>query len=161
MDIRIDIHFCKLSIHYFNYDMSLLWKKLCELFCKLRSSLCKNIINFVCMSDLCCFMVIFDQLFDSFSTHFFVQHRVGGNRNRNIQLTNADQKPIETVFLIAIYRHCGDKWQSKTLFLTMFDPRSSIVLAFWIATYPVCVVFQKNDVQSTLEKWYCQIPSTL
>ena len=33
--------------------------------------------------------------------------------------------------------HTGDKWQSKTLFLTTFDLRSSIVLAFSIATYPV------------------------
>ena len=33
----------------------------------------------------------------------------------------------ETVFLIAICRPTGDKWQSKTLFLLIFDPRSSIV----------------------------------
>ena len=32
----------------------------------------------------------------------------------------------------------GDKWQSKTLFLLIFDLRSSIVLAFSIAAYPVC-----------------------
>ena len=30
-----------------------------------------------------------------------------------------------------------DRWQSKTLFLTIFDLRSSIVLAFAIAVYPV------------------------
>ena len=46
-----------------------------------------------------------------------VAHRVGGNRKRNQQSTNADQKSIETVFLIAICRQWGDKWQSKTLFL--------------------------------------------
>ena len=40
---------------------------------------------------------------------------------------NVDQKSIETVFSIAICRHTGDKWQSKTLFLSIFDPRSSIV----------------------------------
>ena len=40
---------------------------------------------------------------------------------------NVDKKSIETVFLIAICRHTGDKWQSKTLFLSIFDPRSSIV----------------------------------
>ena len=40
---------------------------------------------------------------------------------------NVDQKSIETVFLIAICRHTGDKWQSKTLFLSIFSPRSSIV----------------------------------
>ena len=42
-------------------------------------------------------------------------------------LTNVDQKSLETEFLIAICRPAGDKWQSKTLFLTIFDSRSSIV----------------------------------
>ena len=40
---------------------------------------------------------------------------------------NVDQKSIETVFSIALCRHAGDKWQSKTLFLSIFGPRSSIV----------------------------------
>ena len=40
---------------------------------------------------------------------------------------NVDQKSIETVFSIAICRHSGDKWESKTLFLSIFDLRSSIV----------------------------------
>ena len=40
---------------------------------------------------------------------------------------NVDQKLIETVFSIAICRHTGDKRQSKTLFLSIFDPGSSIV----------------------------------
>ena len=40
---------------------------------------------------------------------------------------NGDQKSIETVLTIAICRPTGDKWQSKTLFLLIFDPRSSIV----------------------------------
>ena len=31
------------------------------------------------------------------------------------------------MFSIAICRHTGDKWESKTLFLLIFDPRSSIV----------------------------------
>ena len=38
-----------------------------------------------------------------------------------------DQKPYETEFSIAICRSTGNKWQSKTLFLAIFDPRSSIV----------------------------------
>ena len=38
--------------------------------------------------------------------------------------TNVDQKQLETEFLIAICRRSGD---SKTLFLAIFDPRSSIV----------------------------------
>ena len=33
--------------------------------------------------------------------------------------TNIDQKSIKTVFLIAICRPTGDKWQSKTLFLSI------------------------------------------
>ena len=31
--------------------------------------------------------------------------------------SKVDQKSLETEFLIAICRHNGDKWQSKTLFL--------------------------------------------
>ena len=34
-----------------------------------------------------------------------------------IQLTNEDQKKVETEFSIAICRPTGDKWQSETLFL--------------------------------------------
>ena len=44
-----------------------------------------------------------------------------------ILLRNVDQKSIETVFSIAICRPTGDKWQSKTLFITIFDVHSSIV----------------------------------
>ena len=40
---------------------------------------------------------------------------------------NVDKKSIETVFLIAICRPTGNKWQSKILFLSIFDQRSSIV----------------------------------
>ena len=51
---------------------------------------------------------------------------------------NAGQKSLETMFSIAICRRSGDKGQSKTLFLTIFDLRSSIGLTFSIAAYPVC-----------------------
>ena len=61
----------------------------------------------------------------------------GSNRKRYQPSTNVDQKSIETIFSIAICRQCCDKWQSKTLFLKMFDLRSSIVLVFSIAAYPV------------------------
>ena len=40
---------------------------------------------------------------------------------------NVGQKSIETVFSIAICRPTVDKWESKTLFISIFDPRSSIV----------------------------------
>ena len=69
--------------------------------------------------------------------HCAEPHRVGSNQKHYKQLTNADQKSIEAVFSIAICRQCGDKWQSKTLFLTIFDLRSSIVFAFSIAPYAV------------------------
>ena len=39
---------------------------------------------------------------------------------------NIDQYSLETEFLIAICRPTGDKWQSKSLFLSFFAPRSSI-----------------------------------
>ena len=50
---------------------------------------------------------------------------------------------METVFTIAICRQCGDKWQSKNLFLMIFYLRSSIVLAFLIASYPVWDTYAK------------------
>ena len=40
--------------------------------------------------------------------------------------TNVDKKWLEAEILIAIRRSTGDKWQSKTLFLTIFDLHSSI-----------------------------------
>ena len=45
---------------------------------------------------------------------------------RPILSRNIDQKSLETEFLIAICRHTGDKWQSKTQFISTFDPHSSI-----------------------------------
>ena len=41
------------------------------------------------------------------------------------------------MFSNVICRQLGDKWQSKTLFLNIFDLRSSILLTFSIAIYPV------------------------
>ena len=70
-----------------------------------------------------------------------ITRQVGSNRKHYQQSTTTDKKSIETVFLIAICRQCGDKWQSKTLFLMIFYQRSSIVLAFSIAAYPVCISF--------------------
>ena len=61
-------------------------------------------------------------------------------RRQSKALSTIDEsgsKSIETVFSIVICRQCGDKWQSKTLFITICDLRSSIVLTFSIAAYPV------------------------
>ena len=54
---------------------------------------------------------------------------------------NTDQKSLETGFSIAICRPTGDKWQSKRLFLAIFDPHW-----FSIAAYPVCNKFQINKL---------------
>ena len=59
-------------------------------------------------------------------------HRVGD------QKSNADQKSLETVFTNVICRQAGDKFQSKFLFLTIFDLRSSMVFTFSIAANPMC-----------------------
>ena len=67
-------------------------------------------------------------------------HRIGSNQKRSKQSLNADQYALETVFLIAICRQSSDKWQSKKLFLTIFDLRVSIVLTFSIFVYPVCLL---------------------
>ena len=40
---------------------------------------------------------------------------------------NVGKQSLETEFLIAICRLNGDKWQSKTLFLAIFDRHLSIV----------------------------------
>ena len=50
--------------------------------------------------------------------------------------TNIDQKSLETEFLITICRPTGDKWQSKTLFLAIFDPRLSIVKSIFDCRLP-------------------------
>ena len=56
----------------------------------------------------------------------------------SILLTDVDQKSIETEFLIAICRLTGDKWQSKTLFLAVFDSVRWLWRAFSISPYLVC-----------------------
>ena len=67
-------------------------------------------------------------------------YRSGGNRKCSEQSMNAVHKSLETVFSIAICRQSGDKRQSKTLFLTILDLRSSIVLTFSIAAYHKCLL---------------------
>ena len=41
--------------------------------------------------------------------------------------TNVDQKSLETEFSIAICCQSGNKWQLKTLFLTIFELCLSII----------------------------------
>ena len=54
-----------------------------------------------------------------------------------LTIDGREYKSLETAFSFAICRQSGDKWQSKTLFLTIFDLRLSIILTFSIAAYPV------------------------
>ena len=50
---------------------------------------------------------------------------------------NVDKKLLETEFSIAVCRPTGDKWQSKTLFLAIFDLHSGNVKRGLIAAYLV------------------------
>ena len=88
-----------------------------------------------------CFMRTINKEVNKFAYYplTWISQRICGKRKRYPQSTNADQKSIETVFFIAICRPTGDKWQSKRLFLLVFDLRSSIVLTFLIAAYPVWI----------------------
>ena len=55
----------------------------------------------------------------------------------SILSTNVDKKnSLETEFWIAICRQTGDKWQLKTLFLVIFDPRLSIVKSIFDCHLP-------------------------
>ena len=49
---------------------------------------------------------------------------------------NIDKKSLETEFSIAICRHTGDKWPMKTLFLSIFFSRSSIVHSVFDSRLP-------------------------
>ena len=50
---------------------------------------------------------------------------------------NVDEKSLETVFSIAICRHTGDKWQSKTPFLSIFGACWQIVDSVFDCRLPV------------------------
>ena len=63
---------------------------------------------------------------------------------------NVNQKSIETVFFIAICRPTGDKWQSKTLFLLIFDLHSSIVDYLFDCDLPG-VVSQMQSLTANLD----------
>ena len=51
--------------------------------------------------------------------------------------TNVDQKSLETKLLIAICRPTGDKWQSKTMFISILTRVRRLLRAFSIAAYAV------------------------
>ena len=59
---------------------------------------------------------------------------------------NVDQKSLEAEFSIGICRHTGDKWQSKTLLLTIFDLRLSIVDSVFHCHLPDVVTCIYTDI---------------
>ena len=64
---------------------------------------------------------------------------------------NVDQKSLETEFFIAICRPTGDKWQSKTLFLAIFDgplliDKSVLIAPMYIDYHLDC----KNQLEKKL-----------
>ena len=82
-----------------------------------------------------------------------------------ILLRNINQKWLEIEFSIAICyqcaicRHICDKWQSKTLFVSIFDPRSSIVDSVFDCHLP-CVLM-KQIVKSALTLEQSEDPDQL
>ena len=66
-----------------------------------------------------------------------------------------DKKSLETEFLIVI---CRDKWQSKTVFLAIFDPHSSIVKSFFDCRLPGVISVQTVGTLSRLTKGSLQEP---
>ena len=64
-----------------------------------------------------------------------------------IPSTNVNKKSLETEFLIAIFRLTGDKWQSKTLFLAIFDLCTSIVKRVFVCRLPGVGIMGTKQVQ--------------
>ena len=72
-------------------------------------------------------------LAEIYSVYFGALSHTGYNLVAIEMLLTTDEpgsKSIKTVFSIAICCQSGNKWQSKTLFLAIFDLCSSIVLMF-------------------------------
>ena len=61
--------------------------------------------------------------------------------------TNVDKKLLETEFLIAICRQTGNKWQSKTLFLAVFDPCLLIVKSVLDCQLPGVIHMSQHSVK--------------
>ena len=69
-----------------------------------------------------------------------LSYQISGNKKRSEQSMKADHELVDTAILIIICGKTGDKQQLKTLFLTILDLRSSIVLTFLITACPVCLL---------------------
>ena len=70
-----------------------------------------------------------------------------------ILLRNLHQKSIETVFWIAICRPTGNKWQSKTLFPSIFDLRWSIVDYVFDCRLPGVVLDSDHQLEDSFKKF--------
>ena len=65
-------------------------------------------------------------------------HTPGRQQSKTPKLSrNVDKKWLETDFLIAICRHTGNKWQSKTLFISIFDRVRRLLITFSIVALPL------------------------
>ena len=97
-----------------------------------------------------------------FSWQIAVLMTTSGRRQSKTSVlsTNVDQKSLETEFSIVICHPAGVKWQSKTLFLAIFDPGSSIVIIVFDCRLPdvvtVCVAvrccFIEQDTRFSLQR---------
>ena len=93
--------------------------------------------KYLCLAFL--FNVFLD--FHSFFLFFFVDlfcKLTPGRRQSKMSIlsTNVDQKSLETEFSIVICRPTGYKYISKTLFLSIFDPRLSIAKSVFDCRLP-------------------------
>ena len=66
----------------------------------------------------------------------------------SILSTNVDQKSLETEFSIVICRPTGAIWQSKTPFLSIFDPRLSIVQSVFDCRLPGVSMLHQSHIES-------------
>ena len=69
-------------------------------------------------------------------------------------MMNVDQKLLATEFSIAICRPTGNKWQSKTLFLAIFDPLLSIVKSIFDCHLPGVISIQRVIAKIWMVIWY-------
>ena len=77
------------------------------------------------VSQFCLILVLLQLNSDIWINTIFASD---GRQSKTLILsTNVDQTSLETEFSTAICRQSGDKWQSKTLLIAIFDPRSSVV----------------------------------
>ena len=107
----------------------------------------------------------YDCLFDKHLIRINTLITTPGRRQSktSIPSTNADKKSLETEFSIAICRPVGDKWQSKTLFLAIFDPRSSIVKGVFDCCLPGVITVENKVIctvnlmgmNAVAQLWWC------